>query len=229
MRVENVSKTFITKKVMVEAVKNATFSLDEGGVAVIYGPSGSGKSVLLNIMAGFEEPDSGYVRYGGVDLYSLGWRGMNRFRRDYIGYCTQRDILLYRLSVRDNIALPLLIRGYSAREAYLEAGSIAETLGIGYALDRPAYTLSGGEQRRVVLARTLIIDAEILLIDEPTSGLDGDNAENVKRVIARRVEETGATTVISTHDRRFLDIADKVFKMESGVLSEADPMDIGKE
>ncbi len=200
IEIRNVSRRFQLRNMGVVALYNVSARFPSGKISVIYGPSGSGKSVLLNLIAGFDRPDEGYIRIDGTDITRLSWSDMNKFRRKYMSYCMQRNILIPRFKVGLNIALPLIIRGVDYDDALKKAYELAEKLGIEYTFDREAYTLSGGEQRRVILARALILDSKILLLDEPTSNMDEETADTVRNVILESYREAKNTVVISTHD-----------------------------
>ncbi len=215
----NVSRRFQLKNMGVIALRDISVLFPSGKVSIVYGPSGSGKSVLLNLIAGFDRPDNGSILIGGVDITSLSWGEMNDFRRRYISYCMQRNVLIPRFKVGLNIALPLIIRGVSYDEALERAHDIAKELDIEYTFDRPAYTLSGGEQRRVVLARALIMDLDIVLLDEPTSNLDEETAEMVREIILKHYRERRRTMIISTHDPGFKDVGHVRLKLKQGRIS----------
>jgi len=219
VEIRSVSRRFQLKNMGVVALSDISVLFPSGKISVVYGPSGSGKSVLLNLIAGFDRPDSGSILIDGVDITSLSWREMNDFRRRYISYCMQRNVLIPRFKVSLNIALPLLIRGVEYEEALDRAYNVASELGVEYAFDRPAYTLSGGEQRRVVLARALIIDLDIMLLDEPTSNLDEETADMVRHVIINNYKERRKTMIISTHDSGFKGVGHVRLELKQGGIS----------
>ena len=218
--VNSISKRFILKNRAVIALDNVKLKFPGGRVTIIYGPSGSGKSVLLNLIAGLDRPDKGSIIIGGRDITKMKWREINVFRRRYITYCMQRNILIPKFKVGLNIALPLLIRGVELDKALEAAYELARGLGIEYTFDRPAYTLSGGEQRRAVLARTLIVEARIVLLDEPTSSLDEDTSNRVREIIIGHYLKYRPTLVIATHDPAFREYGDHLVKLERGRVVE---------
>lgn len=214
--VKNVRKTYVPRNMTVQALRDASLVAEPGEITVIYGPSGSGKSVLFNLIAGFERPDMGEIIYNGLRIDRLTWRELISYRRGSLGYCMQKNIIFPRMKVVDNIALPLLIRGVNRVEARRRAEDLARKLNIEYTLYREGYTLSGGEQRRVVLACSLVTDPYLLLIDEPTSGVDEENKIYVWKTIKERVGGN-TVTLIASHDEFIKERADRLFKIERGI------------
>ncbi len=217
---EGVSRRFVLKNRAVVALRDVSLRFPSGGVSIVFGPSGSGKSVMLNLIAGLDRPDEGSISIGGNVITAMSWPELNMFRRRHISYCMQRNVLIPRLKVGLNIALPLLIRGVDRGEALEKARDLAEALGIGYTFDRAAYTLSGGEQRRAVLARSLTYRADLLLLDEPTSNLDEETAERVRDVIMDYYREYGPTLIVATHDPGFMDMGDYRVRLVEGRVVE---------
>lgn len=217
---EGVSRRFILKNRAVVALRDVSLRFPSGGVSIVYGPSGSGKSVMLNLIAGLDRPDEGSISIGDNVITSMSWPEMNMFRRRHISYCMQRNVLIPRLKVGLNIALPLLIRGVDRGEALEKARELSKLLGIEYTFDRAAYTLSGGEQRRAVLARSLTYRADLLLLDEPTSNLDEETAERVRNVIMDYYREYRPTLIVATHDPGFMEMGDYRVRIVEGQVVE---------
>ncbi len=220
---ERVSRVYVLGERVVEAVREATFAVPAGSFAVIFGPSGSGKSTVLNIIAGFDRPTRGRVTVYGVELNRLSWRGLAGLRRSMIGYAMQANLVLPRLTVYYNIALPLLIRGLPRDEVEERVVRAARDLGIDHALHRKAYTLSGGELRRLVVARALVVKPKLLLLDEPTSNLDAETAGRVWKTVKAWAEEAGSTIIAATHDATAKGYADRLICAEGGVIRECGP------
>ncbi len=216
--IENVSKRFQARNMAVIALKNISTSFQENQISIIYGPSGSGKSVLLNLISGLDTPDSGSIVIGGNEISSMSWSERNMFRRKYISYCMQKNILIPHLKVGLNISLPLLIRGVDKKKAMGEAYELAKRLGIQDTFDRKAYTLSGGEQRRVMIARALILKAKLVLIDEPAANLDEENILRVRDVILEYYRTYRPTIIISTHNNLIMDMGSRRVKIKDGVI-----------
>ncbi len=216
--VERVKRTYTSGGRVVEAVRDATFRVAAGSFAVLYGPSGSGKSTILNIIAGFDRPTGGRVVVFGVELGRLSWRGLARLRRRLIGYAMQANLVLPRLTAYYNIALPLLIRGTPKSDVEEIVRRVARDLGIDHVLERPAYTLSGGELRRLVVARALVVRPKLLLLDEPTSNLDEETAEAVWETIKRWANNAGSTIIAATHDATAKRHASEIIHARDGVI-----------
>jgi putative ABC transport system ATP-binding protein len=216
--VERVSRRYVRGRAVVEAVAEASFKLRAGRFGVIYGPSGSGKSTLLNIIAGFLRPSSGRVLVDGLEVSRAPWSSLVRLRREKLSYAMQANLVLPRLSVEYNIALPLMIRGVSSGDALREARSMASELGLGHTIGRPAYTLSGGELRRLVVARSLIANPRIILLDEPTSNMDDETSSMVWSIVRERAREAGATVLAATHDQQGKMIGETLLEARNGFI-----------
>jgi len=199
----------------VHAVNDVSFDAEEGRLTIITGPSGGGKTVVLNILAGFIKPDSGKLFINNEDASKWGWRRWNSFRQVNISYGPQRNILIPNISVEENIALPLLILGYKKSETLDLVKYFMKRLKIDHLYGRKTYTLSGGEQRRVMVARTLIKNAPIIILDEPTSDLDEDSSKLVIDLIRESVSKN-RIIIVSTHDRKLINHGDNIIKIEKG-------------
>ena len=212
VRVEDLTVRYVRGGRVIEPVSGVSFALARGELGLLYGRSGSGKSSIINVVAGFIKPHRGRVYVAGVEINRLGWGEANRLRRTVIGYAMQQNILLPRSTVLFNIMLPLIIQGASREEAEDKAAGVAEELGIEGLLDAKAYSLSGGEARRVVVARALATGRPLLLLDEPTSNLDEETSLRVWRAIESR-RRSGATILVATHDQAGARYADKIIEV----------------
>jgi ABC-type lipoprotein export system ATPase subunit len=167
---------------------------------VIAGPSGSGKTSLLNLLAGLDYPDEGHVWVGGERVDSLSPNDAARFRQRTIGYVSQHSTLVEFLSARENVELGMSVRGFAQEEARRRADRWIEWVGLSKLADRRADRLSGGEQRRVALARALAPSPRVLLADEPTAHLDRMTGRIVVRLLEEAVRDGGATVIAASHD-----------------------------
>jgi putative ABC transport system ATP-binding protein len=167
---------------------------------VVAGPSGSGKTTLLNLLAALDRPDAGSVWVGGERIDPLGPDDAAAWRRRVLGYVSQHSTLADFLSARENVELALALRGFERTEATERAERWLDWVGLGTLGDRRADRLSGGEQRRVALARALAPGPRVLLADEPTAHLDRVSGRIVIRLLEQAVHELGTTVVAASHD-----------------------------
>ena len=156
----------------VEALKNVSFSVEQGEYVAVMGESGSGKTTLLNILAALDSPTAGSVKLDGQDLTKIPQKDLAAFRRDHLGFVFQDFNLLDTFTIEDNIYLPLVLAGKSYREMRQRLTPIAQELGIGAILKKYPYEVSGGQKQRSAVARAIITNPRLLLADEPTGALD---------------------------------------------------------
>lgn len=191
-----------------------------GELVVLMGPSGSGKTTLLRIAAGLDEPEAGMPVVDGNHLWILSPSELAELRRRRIGYVEQRWNLLESLTVVENVALPLELDGATTRGASREAMAALESVGIAELAKRFPSALSGGEQQRAAIARSLVGSRRLLVADEPTGALDALTAETVMRLIRRRCDDDGVATLLATHDPAVAGWADRVVFLRDGRLSD---------
>lgn len=204
----------------VTAVRGVSFTVADGGLVVLAGPSGCGKTTTLRLVAGLEKPDRGRVLLGGVDVTGLPPR-----RRD-VAMVFQDDALAPHLNVEENIALPLRLRGVGRGEAARAARGVAESLGIGGFAGRRPSDLSGGERRRVAVARALVRRPAVCLMDEPLTGLDAPLRRELRLRIAEAQRDRRVTTLYVTHDQEeALALADELVLIEHGAVRQTGPPD----
>ena len=198
------------------AVHPLDFGLDESQLTVISGHSGSGKSTLLTMLAGILTPTSGHVRVEGTDLYSLRDEERSRLRNARIGLVPQGNTALRSLSVLDNVLLPAIL--YSADEAPAgPARELLDAVGLTDLADAKPTELSGGELRRMAIARALLMEPSIVLADEPSAGLDNANATAVLTLL-RDAANAGAAVLVVSHESEAQRFADRCYVMEGGHL-----------
>lgn len=203
---------------MFSAVEPVDLRLNPGELLVIRGRSGSGKSTLLSMMAGILAPTEGAVLIDGEDLYALPDAVASALRNERIGVIPQGHTALRSLSVLENVLLPSIIRARVEQEGVRErAEALLEGVDLAPLADARPDELSGGELRRMAVARALVMRPETVLADEPTAGLDAGNAQTALRML-RRVADEGAAVLVVTHEDEAVHFADRVMVMESGVL-----------
>ncbi len=202
-----------------DAVSNVSLELMPGELVVLMGRSGGGKSTLLNMLAGLLEPSEGTVTFEGKNLYAMGDEERSRLRNESFGVMPQGQTPLYSLSVIQNVTLPQLMY---REEAGIEgrAMDLLDELGIKPLADAYPEELSGGELRRMAIARALLGKPRILLADEPTGDLDDESTRMVLEKL-QAAAQAGAAVLIATHDQATISYADRVLNIDGGVLKEA--------
>lgn len=215
---DKISRSFLRGSREFYAVKEADITLEGGKMTVLRGRSGSGKTTLLNILAGLQAPSSGKViADNAADLYSLDDRALSRFRNDHYGIVPQGQSAVATLTVLENILLPGTIYGRDDRIPD-RAGELMERMGITHLKDAFPRELSGGEMRRMAIARALIRDPQVLFADEPTSDLDDDNRDTVFTIL-RNIADEGKAVFVVTHERSASEYSDDLYLMDAGVIS----------
>ena len=209
--------TYKYKKADKNVLKDVSCHFLGGQMAAVIGPSGSGKTTLLSILAGLDEPASGTIYKDGQDVL-----GMDRdlWRRQEVSVIFQSFQLFPLLTVLENVMFPLELNGVSKKEAAKKAEENLALVGLAPEKYRryPA-NLSGGEQQRVAIARSLSGGAKILLADEPTGNLDGENTKNIIAIFTRLAHELGYCVIVVTHDPEIAAVSDAVWKMSDGELT----------
>ena len=220
LRAEKISQDFLrysAKDGYFIAVQETDFRLSARALTVVTGRSGSGKSTLLHILGGLMKPVTGRVLVDDVDLYTMGEDARTRLRSRHIGIVPQRLMSLAALTVRENILLPALLAGEAEKFAP-RADELMERLGIRKLASVTPSELSGGELRRVTIARALVMQPGILLTDEPTGDLDEENTQSVLRLL-RETADAGTAVLLVTHEQEARDYADVSYTMAAGVLT----------
>ncbi|MDU2375655.1 ABC transporter ATP-binding protein [Anaerococcus vaginalis] len=212
----DLTKTY-NSGVEVNALSNVNFELEKGDLVAIIGDSGSGKSTLLHLLAGVDKPTSGDIFIQDKNITKFNKDEMTIFRRRNIGVVYQFFNLIQNINVRKNILLPLLLDNKKVDEEYLK--EILSILGIEGKLDRYPKQLSGGEQQRVAIARSLITRPAIILADEPTGNLDRKNSEEITGLFRLVNKRLNSTIMIITHDEKVANSCDKIYRMVDGRLN----------
>ena len=213
----DISKTYHSSEVAVEALKPCTVSFSEGEFTAIIGKSGSGKTTLLHLFGTQDVPDQGEILLSGKSILNLSDNALARVRRRKIGFVYQDYSLFPEYTAYENIILP--IRLDERREDPEEIMGIMETLGITHCRDKFPGEMSGGEQQRCAIARALAIKPAVILADEPTGNLDAENSLEVIRLLSRASKRYEQTIIMVTHDREVSSYADRVLTIKDGVVS----------
>ena len=205
------------------AVQALDFALESCKMVVITGRSGSGKSTLLNMLAGMLTPTSGMVLLDDTDLYALGEKALARLRNEKIGLIPQGHTALLSLTVLENVLLPAILYKNRGNPPVDRARALLADVGLESLMTAKPNELSGGELRRMAIARAMLMRPGILLADEPTAGLDGENTLAVLGLL-RRAADDGAGVLLVTHENEAAQFSDEVYVMDGGKLSrEASP------
>jgi putative ABC transport system ATP-binding protein len=201
------------------ALRGASVALARGEILAIMGPSGSGKSTILHCLAGIFPPDSGEVWFEGRRLDTLSDSQRTRLRRTAFGFVFQFGNLVPELTAADNVALPLVLKRIRRKEAYSQAASWLDRLGLAGKGARRTGELSGGEAQRVAVARALALGPRVLFADEPTGSLDSLGGEKVMELLTGLAREQAVTVVLVTHDVRVAAYADRQVLVRDGVAT----------
>ena len=213
-------KTFRSGNETLHVLSGIDISVLKGEMVAIVGASGVGKSTLLHTIGGLERPTSGNVLFGDVDVYSMTPERIARFRNERVGFVFQFHHLLPEFTALENVMMPGLIRGQVRAEAGRQAAELLELVGLGGRMHHRPGELSGGEQQRVAVARSLVLGPDVVLADEPTGNLDAHTGEAVHDLLKRLNREKGTTFVIVTHNDKLAQRADRIFLLSDGLLSE---------
>jgi putative ABC transport system ATP-binding protein len=215
VRLDRVTKDYSEGRELRHVLTDASLEVGEGEFVAIRGRSGSGKSTVLNLVAGIDRPSSGEIYVAGTALSQLGPRERTLLRRDHIGFVFQFFNLIPTLSVLENVLLPAELSG---RDESRRAADLLERVGLA---DRAASfpdRLSGGEQQRVAIARALVRDPRLVLADEPTGNLDDATGATVMGLLDALTRRAGKTLLLATHSREVAALADRVVTIDAGRL-----------
>lgn len=199
----------------VEALRNVSFTVEQGEYVAIMGESGSGKTTLLNILAALDEPTAGTVRLDGHELGKIRERDAAAFRRDNLGFVFQEFNLLDTFTLEDNIYLPLVLMGMSYEDMRARLLPVARELGLTELLKKYPYEVSGGQKQRAAVARAIITEPKLLLADEPTGALDSGSTDELLRLFAA-INRAGQTILMVTHSVKAASRAGRVLLIKDG-------------
>jgi putative ABC transport system ATP-binding protein len=215
LRCEALAKTYPSGGREITVLRDITFELEPGAFLAVTGPSGSGKSTLLGLLAGLDRPARGRVVLDGHDLSTLSEDARARIRAEKVGFVFQSFHLIPTLTARENVQVPLELRGEDGRA---RASALLERVGLGDRGHHYPAQLSGGEQQRVAVARAFVHRPRVLFADEPTGNLDAANGSNVVELLGEMNRERGTTLVLVTHDPELADLAHRVLRLRDGAI-----------
>ncbi len=213
----NLKKKFVNGIVETTVLKGISLYIEKGEFVAIMGRSGAGKSTLLYQLSLLDDPTDGEVIIGGVQTRLFSQRERTQFRLNRLGYVFQDYALLPELTAKENVALPLLMQGKDADEAFTSAVQALTSVGLGMHCDSTQSKLSGGEQQRVSVARAIVHNPQILFADEPTANLDSETALSVLTIF-RELNRNGQTIVMVTHEQEYGNLADRIITLHDGMI-----------
>jgi len=222
LEVRGVTKSFGTGGTAVTAVDNLSMTVHDGEFAAIVGRSGSGKSTLMNLLGALEQPTSGMIFVDGQDITVLGQGELVLYRRRFIGFVFQSYNLIPNLSPIENVMLPMEFAGVAKGERRQRARALLDQVELtGDKQHRKPGKLSGGEQQRVAIARALANKPRLILADEPVGNLDSQTSATITELLRSLAHSAGTTVIAVTHDLSLTDLADRVFRLQDGRLTDA--------
>lgn len=199
-------------------LRDVSLSIDKGEIVSIVGKSGAGKTTLLQIMGTLDSPDSGVVKYDGVEVLKMRSRELSHFRNRNIGFVFQFHQLLPEFTTVENVAIPAMIGGTKQQEAMRRAMELLDFMGLSERAENKPSQLSGGERQRAAVARALINKPAVIFADEPSGSLDSQNKQELHRLFFRLRDDLQQTFVIVTHDESLAGDTDRIIHMKDGAI-----------
>lgn len=214
IELKNIEKEYIMGDVTIKAVENCSFSVEKGELVVILGPSGAGKTTVLNLLGGMDSPSGGTIMVDNSAIHEYRKKDLINYRRNDIGFVFQFYNLVENLTALENVELACQICPDS-----LDPKTVLEQVGLSERMNHFPSQLSGGEQQRVAIARAIAKNPKLLLCDEPTGALDSVTGQRIIALLQKTCREMGTTTIVITHNAVIADIADKVIKIKNGTVN----------
>ena len=215
VKLQDITKIYKMGEIEIRAADNISFSIDKGEFVVIVGPSGAGKTTVLNILGGMDTATSGILLVDGDEITAYNPRRLTEYRREDIGFVFQFYNLVPNLTALENVELALQI----CRDP-LDAKKVMEEVGLGDRLNNFPAQLSGGEQQRVSIARALAKNPKLLLCDEPTGALDYNTGKAILKLLQNMCREQGMTVIVITHNQAIAPMADRLIHIKNGQVSQ---------
>lgn len=219
IEVNNLTKTFLVGDNKIRALRDVDLKIYDTDFVIIFGPSGCGKSTLLNIILGIDQPTSGKVTVRNTDVFKLPEDERAYFRLSKIGMVHQMPYWIKSLTVRENVAIPLIIKGIKEKNALERADAIMEELSIGELANQKPTQLSGGQQQKVGLARALITNPWIIMADEPTGNLDSKSADEIMKILSGLSKKHKRTVILVTHNDKYWEYGNRRIEMIDGKIA----------
>ena len=216
LSLKEVYKNYKTDFGNIEALRGVSYDFEKGKFYAIIGPSGSGKSTLLHVLSGLDSPTAGIVLINGENIYDMNDSQMAVFRRRHMGFIFQQFNLLNEYNVKNNICMPMILDRKKPDSEFFD--DITDTLGIRKKLNMYPSELSGGEQQRVAIARSILAKPELVIADEPTGNLDQKNGNQVLKLLIDCTTKLGQTLIMVTHNPEIARLADNIIQIQDGIL-----------
>lgn len=218
LEAQEITKTYRLGDIALNALNNVSLVIEKGEFIAIMGPSGSGKSTFMNILGCLDKPTSGRYMLEGVDVANMNRDELATIRNKKIGFVFQGFNLLSRTSAIENVELPMLYDGFSAKERRQKAAAALKTVGLEGWENHHPNQLSGGQQQRVAIARALVNNAPIILADEPTGNLDTKTSVEIMELFVRLNEESNITVIIVTHEKDIAEYSRRRIFFRDGII-----------
>lgn len=220
LELKNIQRHFGKGETITEVLKGIDLKINAGEIVALIGPSGSGKSTLLQIAGLLDTPSGGTIFVAGENASKASDKKRTSLRQNYMGFVYQAHLLLPDFSALENVMMPMLLAGVKESEAKERATKLLDMVGLSHRLTHRSGQLSGGEQQRVAIARSLANNPKLLLADEPTGNLDPKTAETVFQMLLDVVRQTGLSALIATHNPELAARMDRRITVEDGILKE---------
>lgn len=214
LELKNISRTYYIREAPIRVFENININIDKKEKLALVGPSGCGKTSLLNIAGLLERPNKGEVLLNGIEIEWISDKKMSEYRKKNIGFVFQFNNLLSDFTVIENVALPLIIDGYSRKESIKRANDLLTQVGLSNRAGNYPNQVSGGEQQRVAIARALVNNPSLIIADEPTGNLDQKTAMNIVELFNKLVDEFDCSLFLATHNIEIANLQDNVLNME---------------
>lgn len=220
LQLKNIQRWFGKNETRVDVLKGVDLTIHAGEIVALVGPSGSGKSTLLHIAGLLDTPSGGDIFIAGEKASKARDRERTRLRQNYMGFVYQSHLLLPDFTALENVMIPQMLAGIEQKSAAAKSGDLLKKVGLGHRLKHRSGQLSGGEQQRVAIARSLANDPKLLLADEPTGNLDPHTADEVFKLLLGLVRETGLSALIATHNPELAAKMDRRVSVQDGKIVE---------
>jgi lipoprotein-releasing system ATP-binding protein len=218
--VRSLSKSFVTDRGKVEVLREIDLDIVAGERIAVVGASGVGKTTLMHLLGGLDRPTSGSVHFAGKNIFHYSAQELDAFRNHSIGFVFQFHQLLPEFSALENVMMPALIGRVPSKQAATKANELLVAVGLGHRLEHKPGQLSGGEQQRVAIARSLVMSPQLLLADEPTGNLDSVTSDEILALLDRLHAERDLTIVVVTHSEKVAGQMDRIVRMTDGCLED---------